>query len=388
MGGLLDIVSSGGVTDYRHYIYAGNEPVAIDSRKSNGTNAFYYLLSDQEGSISKVTNSSGAVAVGESFTAYGNRRNSTTWSGAPSSSDLTTIAGISRHGYTFQDALGQMGLNDMVGRVQDAVTGRFLSPDPYIPDAADPQSYNRYSYVDNNPLTYSDPSGFDAYPTVAPLNQITVTGANGGLGDLGTGFGGLNGTTASPADQNDIEVAARLDAHAANQAAKGSKPAGQDSGNSQGGQSSQQSNPSQNNYPTVPSPISITITNTTEFGLGGFFALNALLTNGFDGANLYRAVGPAELSDILATGAFRNPNGIVSKYFTNSAENAAAYGQKATEVFGDEPYTVVGGNAPPSVLQGSEQVTTSDIPGGLPTYVVPSEELPFVEPVLPGFIIF
>lgn len=78
-----------------------------------------------------------------------------------------------------------------------------------------------------------------------------------------------------------------------------------------------------------------------------------MLAGGFDGANLYRAVGPAELSDILSTGAFRNPNGIASKYFTNSAENAAAYGQKATETFGDEPYKVVGGNAPPSVLQGS-----------------------------------
>lgn len=90
-----------------------------------------------------------------------NRRNPTTWSGAPSSSDLSAIAGVTRQGYTFQDVLGQMGLNDMVGRVQDAVTGRFLSADPNIPDPTDPQSYNRYSYTRNNPLTYTDPSGFD-----------------------------------------------------------------------------------------------------------------------------------------------------------------------------------------------------------------------------------
>lgn len=36
-------------------------------------------------------------------------------------------------GYTLQDALGQMGLNDMVGHVQDAITGRFLSADPTLP---------------------------------------------------------------------------------------------------------------------------------------------------------------------------------------------------------------------------------------------------------------
>jgi RHS repeat-associated protein len=161
VGGLLDIVSSGGVTDYRHYIYAGSEPVAIDSRKSSGTNAFYYLLSDHQGSIAAITNSTGGVVVGESFTAYGSRRNPTTWSGAPSSSDLSTIAGITRQAYTFQDALGQMGLNDMIGRVQDAVTGRFLSADPRIADPTDPQEYNLYSYVHNNPLTYVDPTGFD-----------------------------------------------------------------------------------------------------------------------------------------------------------------------------------------------------------------------------------
>jgi RHS repeat-associated protein len=148
------------VTDYRHYIYAGSDPVAIDSRKSNGTNSFYYFLSDHQGSVAAITNSSGATLVGESFAAYGSRRNPTTWSGAPSGSDLTTIAGITRHGYTFQDALGTMGLNDMVGRVQDAITGRFLSADPTIPHPMDPQSYNAYSYVVNNPLTYTDPTSF------------------------------------------------------------------------------------------------------------------------------------------------------------------------------------------------------------------------------------
>jgi len=55
-----------------------------------------------------------------------------------------------------------MGLNDMNGRIQDAVTGRFLSADPTIPDPTLPQDYNRYSYVRNNPLTFTDPTGFTA----------------------------------------------------------------------------------------------------------------------------------------------------------------------------------------------------------------------------------
>ena len=36
------------------------------------------------------------------------------------------------------------------------------SPDTIVPDLANPQSYNRYSYVNNNPLKYRDPSGHRA----------------------------------------------------------------------------------------------------------------------------------------------------------------------------------------------------------------------------------
>jgi RHS repeat-associated protein len=47
----------------------------------------------------------------------------------------------------------------MNGRVYDPVIARFLSPDPFVqfPGVAD--GYNRYSYVMNNPLVYTDPDG-------------------------------------------------------------------------------------------------------------------------------------------------------------------------------------------------------------------------------------
>jgi hypothetical protein len=41
----------------------------------------------------------------------------------------------------------------------DPELGRFIQPDTVIPDLGNPQSYNRYSYVMNNPLRYNDPSG-------------------------------------------------------------------------------------------------------------------------------------------------------------------------------------------------------------------------------------
>ena len=161
LGGLVDLVFTGGVANYRHYIYAGNEPVAVYSRTATGVNTMSYMLEDHQGSISSITSKAGAVDVNESFAPFGYRRNPSTWSGAPSATDLATIASLSRQGYTDQTVLGQyMGLNHMNGRVQDALLGRFLSPDPYIPDPTYAQSYNRYSYVLNNPLTLTDPSGF------------------------------------------------------------------------------------------------------------------------------------------------------------------------------------------------------------------------------------
>ncbi len=200
IGSLMDIVAGGSGSVDRDYIYAGNEPVAVDN-PADGATGFYYFQTDQQGSISAITNQYGKIAVDESFTAYGARRNPTSWSGPPSSSDLATIAGITQRGYTFQRELGeQMGLNDMVGRVQDAVIGRFLSEDPTTPNATDPQDWNPYSYVVNNPLTYVDPTGFQmdcsTPSTCGGLNSgpgpmLTGVTMNGCYGGCGTEFGPL-----------------------------------------------------------------------------------------------------------------------------------------------------------------------------------------------------
>jgi RHS repeat-associated protein len=182
IGGLIDLVFNGSTTNYRQYIYAGSEPVAFYSRTSAGTNTINYVTGDFQGSVSTIRSNAGVGGINESFTAFGSRRNPNTWSGAPAASDLTTIAGISRQGYTFQTALGQsMGLNHMNGRVQDAILGRFLSPDIHIPDPTNAQSYNRYSYVNNNPLTMIDPTGF------CGLSFDFDPGSDGGFIDNGDG---------------------------------------------------------------------------------------------------------------------------------------------------------------------------------------------------------
>ena len=51
----------------------------------------------------------------------------------------------------------------MNGRVYDATLGRFTTADPIVQFAGVSQSYNRYSYTLNNPLSGTDPTGFGTW---------------------------------------------------------------------------------------------------------------------------------------------------------------------------------------------------------------------------------
>ena len=86
----------------------------------------------------------------------------------------------------------------MNGRVYDPVLGRFLSADPNVDDATDAQGFNRYSYLGNNPLGGTDPSGFfslkDAAIIVAVIVVSVVTAGAALAAYMGTTFVGAMGT--------------------------------------------------------------------------------------------------------------------------------------------------------------------------------------------------
>lgn len=224
-GGLLEKVTLGSLVDWRHYIRVNNELVAIMSRQSSGTNVTHYTLSDHQGSLAEITDGSGATTVTEDFNAFGARRNPATWSGMPTCPDLCTIKAITREGYTGHDAIGgvSLGLNHMNGRVEDAITGRFLSPDPQGINFGNTQSFNRYSYVGNNPLSFTDPMGFsqshftfciDACP--GPNAGLYAPGfQSGGGGSLD----GLQGTDSSGDMPDGFNYGAANDAIASTSAA-------------------------------------------------------------------------------------------------------------------------------------------------------------------------
>ncbi len=69
---------------------------------------------------------------------------------------------ITTRGFTGHEQIDAVGLVHMNGRVYEPTLGRFLSADPIVEAIDNLQTYNRYSYVRNNPVTLTDPSGFTA----------------------------------------------------------------------------------------------------------------------------------------------------------------------------------------------------------------------------------
>jgi RHS repeat-associated protein len=123
----------------------------VVAMRDTSTNAVTYLHGDHLGSVSLATNSSGAVMSKQDFDPWGKARGA------------STIAQTSLN-YTGQ-RLDGTGLLYYHARYYDPALARFVSADSVVPGqsyragAANPQQLNRYSYVDNNPLTYNDPTG-------------------------------------------------------------------------------------------------------------------------------------------------------------------------------------------------------------------------------------
>ena len=84
------------------------------------------------------------------------KRLETNWNGNEVSESQTQG---NQRGYTDHEHLDSIGLIHMNGRVYDPKLARFISPDPYIQDPYNTQSFSRYSYVWNNPLRHTDPTG-------------------------------------------------------------------------------------------------------------------------------------------------------------------------------------------------------------------------------------
>jgi len=154
IGKLFEKEVKGSVTEYKHYILGGGKTIAVHTRKSGVANKTDYLLRDYQGTVVAIADETGNIKGHMDYDAFGARRP------VLGLSQIDQLIQSFPRGYTGHEHLDNVGLVHMNGRVYDAELGRFLSADPLVQAPNNLQSLNRYSYVFNNPMSYTDPSGF------------------------------------------------------------------------------------------------------------------------------------------------------------------------------------------------------------------------------------
>ncbi len=150
LGALAKKTSGGVTTVYIDNIYektggtVGKYYFFNGQRIAKNQNGLFYLLADHLGSTTTTLSSTGTVLASQQYYPFGGTR--------PSSDPMVTDKLFTGH--------QQEGdLYYMRARFYRPDAGRFLQPDSIVPDYTNPQSLNRYSYVLNNPLAYTDPTG-------------------------------------------------------------------------------------------------------------------------------------------------------------------------------------------------------------------------------------
>ena len=161
VGNLFQVVSTPSGTQYQHSILAAGGVVAVHTLDQAGNASTSYIHTDHLGSVDTETNDQGVVTLQMSFDAFGLRRDPNNWSYDLTPTQVATQQDPTHKGYTYQEQLDNVELVHMNGRVYDPTIGRFISADPVIQAPFNTQSFNRYTYVFNNPLRGIDPTGFD-----------------------------------------------------------------------------------------------------------------------------------------------------------------------------------------------------------------------------------
>lgn len=162
--------------------------VAEYGQASDGLGGVKYVQQDWQGSVRTVTNANGFVVSRTDHQAFGGDVGYGV--GQRSIEQGYNADPATRQGYGLTERDDATGLDHTWFRKNENAAGRWTSPDPYngSMNLGDPQSFNRYSYVGNEPTNYVDPSGLlyafcDAsmdYATCNALNAYLNGGSIGG----------------------------------------------------------------------------------------------------------------------------------------------------------------------------------------------------------------
>ncbi len=149
------------------YLYAGPQLLKEEPSTTDRSLDLYMLHEGKVGSITHTVDMNGSVRNEYDYDTYGTRTNV-----------KTASTGSNQHfGYTSEMQDAESGLLYLRARYYDPTIGRFISADPYLGRMAEPVTQNRYIYVKNNPLIYTDPSGMDSYK----FELAYLLGGGGGI---------------------------------------------------------------------------------------------------------------------------------------------------------------------------------------------------------------
>ncbi len=127
------------------YLTGSTGIYAVVMTKS-GRSQLFYVLKDNLGSWTTITDENGEVQQRLNYDAWGNLRNPNYWTGFFSGVPMFD------RGFTGHEHYDILKIINANARLYDPVIGRFFSPDPFVQAPDFTQNFNRYSYCMNNPV--------------------------------------------------------------------------------------------------------------------------------------------------------------------------------------------------------------------------------------------
>ena len=155
----------------KEYVYGASGLVATVEPTAVNANGTRYTTSDNLGTPRVVTNASAAVVSRHDYMPFGQELGAGV-GGRTNGMGFIVADGV-RQKFTQKERDNETGLDYFGARYFASTQGRFISVDPLGSSAivSDPQSFNRYIYVLNNPLRFVDPDGMDAKNPWADLTN-------------------------------------------------------------------------------------------------------------------------------------------------------------------------------------------------------------------------
>jgi RHS repeat-associated protein len=151
---LAETNSSGG--DTRHFIYFAGRMIA---RREYASGNVYYYFGDQLQSARNMTDAQGKLQYSSDFYPYGQENNIFDCSKNSTCSGTDAVGTNHTHRFTSKKRDPESQIDYRPLRMYDPPLGRWLTTDPIPAHLCRPQSLNRYNYVGNNPINFTDPSG-------------------------------------------------------------------------------------------------------------------------------------------------------------------------------------------------------------------------------------